>query len=129
MYKILLPLLLFGVVIVQGAEVGVKVNDSVPEQDTTISIKKGVSGAKKKYVISEGYDDISGEKDVLKKNAEKNWKKACDDWKAELKENNKVNNIISMSCGVMSCSKEGVESSCQSKGSFRIRTLAEDSLN
>ncbi len=107
-------------------EVGVKVNGSNSAEDTTISIKKGAATAKKKYVISEGQDDISGEKDVLKKTAERNWKKVCDDWKAELKENNKNHNLISSTCGVMTCIKEGVESSCTSKGSYKIRTLSEE---
>ena len=107
-------------------DVGVKVNNINADQDTTISIKKGDTLAKKKYTISEGSEDIGGEKDVLKKNAEKNWKKACEDWKSEMKTNNKDNKIISISCGVMSCSKDGVESECQSKASYKIRVLSEE---
>ena len=122
--QIFLTLLFSG--ITNAQDVGVKVNDINPNQDTTISIKKGDTSAKKKYTISEGSEDIGGEKDVLKKNAEKNWKKACDDWKSEMKTNNKDNKIIAISCGVMSCSKDGVESECQSKASYKIRVLSEE---
>lgn len=107
-------------------DVGVKVNSKSTDENTTISIKRGDSGSKKKYTISEGEDDISGDKDVLKKIAEKNWRKACDSWKAELKENNKENRIISSNCGAMSCSKDGVESTCHSKATYKIRVLAEE---
>ena len=109
-------------------DIGVKVDSSTAVEDTTISIKKGSNSAvnKKKYVISEGSDDITGDKDVLKKNAEKNWKQACEDWKKETKDLNKENKVISLSCGSMSCSKDGVESVCKSTGSYKIRVLTEE---
>ncbi len=111
---------------VHAQDVGVKLDNLNTDRETTISIKKGDAIAKKKYTISEGNEDIGGEKDVLKKNAEKNWKKACDEWKFEMKTNNKDNKIISLSCGVMTCSKDGVESACQSKATYKIRVLAEE---
>ncbi|OFZ31195.1 MAG: hypothetical protein A2622_00945 [Bdellovibrionales bacterium RIFCSPHIGHO2_01_FULL_40_29] len=111
----------------QAQDVGVKVNGISTEEDTTISIKKGAGTAnKKKYIISEGGEDVVGDKDVLKKNAEKNWKQACDDWKKEVKEMNKDNKVIALSCGSMSCSKEGVESTCKSNGTYKIRILEEE---
>ncbi len=106
-------------------EIGVKVDADQSADDTTISIKKGSSSTanKKKYIISDGSEDIAGDKDVLKKNAEKNWKAACDEWKKELKELNKDSKIISLSCGSMTCAKEGVESICKSKATYKIRVL------
>ena len=87
MFKILL--ISFISTFVHAQDIGVKVNSINSDQDTTISIKKGDSAIKKKYTISEGQEELSGDKDVLKKTAEKNWRKACDLWKSELKENNK----------------------------------------
>ena len=109
-------------------DIGVKVDSSTAAEDTTISIKKGINSTvnKKKYVISEGVDDITGDKDVLKKSAEKNWKQACEDWKKEIKELNKENKVISVTCGSMTCSKDGVESTCKSAGSYKIRVLTEE---
>lgn len=126
MFKKFIPLAILIATYAQAENIGVEVNSIKTDADTTISIKKGDSGSKKKYTISEGEDDISGDKDVLKKTAEKNWRKACDSWKSELKENNKENRIISSSCGVMNCSKEGVESSCTSKATYKVRVLSEE---
>lgn len=109
-------------------EIGVKVDADKTSEDTTISIKKGSSSTinKKKYVISEGGEEVTGDKDVLKKNAEKNWKLACDSWKKEIKEMNTDNKVISLSCGSMSCAKEGVESTCKSNATYKIRVLEEE---
>ena len=110
-------------------EVGVKVNATTSgNEDTTISIKKGPQTVtnKKVYTISEGSEDVTGDNDVLKKNAEKNWKTACSEFKTEFKEMNKENKIISLSCGTMVCNKEGVESSCKSKATYKVRVLAEE---
>lgn len=111
-------------------EVGLKVDSgsSASNEDTTISIKKGNQPAvnKKKYTISDGDEEIAGDKDVLKKNAEKNWKQACDDWKKEIKELNKDNKVISLSCGSMKCTKDGVESACKSTGLYKVRVLTEE---
>lgn len=124
MFKILL--ISFISTFAHAQDIGVKVNSINSDQDTTISIKKGDSAIKKKYTISEGQEELSGDKDVLKKTAEKNWRKACDLWKSELKENNKESRIISINCGTMTCFKEGVESSCQSTATYKIRVLSEE---
>ncbi len=117
-------------VLAMAQEIGLKVEGggSASAEDTTISIKKGSNPTvnKKKYIISEGEEEITGDKDVLKKNADKNWKQACDDWKKEIKELNKDNKVISLSCGSMKCSKDGVESACKSTGSYKIRVLTEE---
>ena len=106
--------------------VGVKINDMDTTQDTTISIKKGSQQNAKKWVLTEGEEEISGDKDAMMKNAEKSWKTACKEWKAEFKEMNKENKIISVNCGKMMCNKEGVESTCMSKATHKIRTLSEE---
>lgn len=104
----------------------VKIQDMDTTQDTTISIKKGATAATKKWTLTEGEEEISGDKAVLLKEAEKNWKAACKEWKAEFKEMNKENKIVSMNCGKMVCSKEGVESTCVSKATHKVKTLSEE---
>lgn len=106
--------------------VGVKVDQINTNQDTTISIKKGESVAKKKYVLTEGEEEISGEKDVIKKKAEKNWLTACNEWKKDFRNDNKDNKIVSLNCGKMICTKEGVESTCVSKAIHKVRVLSEE---
>ena len=111
-------------------EVGVKVDkvNANSEEGTTISISKGskTEKNKKKYVISEGTEEGSGDKDVVLKSAEKNWQKACKEWKTEFKENNKENKIISMNCGKMNCTKNGVESTCDSTAKYKVRMVEEE---
>ncbi len=128
--KMLILSTLFAFSAIAHAEqnVGVKINDMDTTQDTTISIKKGAQQQpnQKKWVLSEGEEDISGDKDAMMKNAEKSWKTACKEWKAEFKELNKENKIVSMNCGKMSCSKEGVESTCVSKATHKVKTLSEE---
>ncbi len=105
-------------------EVGVKVDTS---QDTTISVKKGPQAdAKKKYSVVEGEHEVVGDKDVIAKSAEKNWKLACTEWKKEFRQDNKDNKIISVVCGRMVCDKEGVESTCKSQAKYKIKTLSEE---
>lgn len=104
----------------------VKIQDMDTNQDTTISIKKGSTTATKKWTLTEGEEEVSGDKAVLLKEAEKNWKAACKEWKTEFKEMNKENKIVSMNCGKMVCSKEGVESTCVSKATHKVKTLSEE---
>ncbi len=119
-------LVLFLACTVQAQEVGVKVNSIDATQDTTISIKKGETAAKKKYVLSEGDEDIAGDKSTIRKDAEKSWKAACTEWKKEFRETNKDNKVIAINCGRMRCSKEGVESTCESKAKYKVRILSEE---
>lgn len=111
---------------VSAQEVGVKVDKVNASEETTISIKKGATGNKKIYSVVEGEHDVTGDKDVVAKGAEKNWKAACTEWKKEFREDNKENKIISMTCGRMTCDKEGVETTCKSLAKYKIRTLAEE---
>lgn len=122
--KKMILILALGLVQLALAEVGVKVSNTEDVQDTTISIQKGRLGNQKHYVVSEGEQDITGDKDVVAKSAEVNWKKECKDWKKEFREDNKENKIISISCGKMKCTKEGVETTCTSIAKYKIKTLA-----
>lgn len=127
MKTLLLSLILVSGLTAHAQSMDVKVKDVDASQDTTISIKKGQGTQNKKvYTLSEGNEEIVGDKDVLKKTAEQNWKKACDEYKKEFKEMNKENKIVSLSCGSMVCAKEGVESTCQSKATYKVRVLSEE---
>ena len=111
-------------------EVGVKVDkvDATSEEGTTITVQKGANKStnKKKYVVTEGTEEVAGDKDVVLKSAEKNWQKACKEWKTEFKDNNKDNKIVSMNCGKMNCSKNCVESTCESLAKYKVRVLEEE---
>ena len=94
-------------------------------ENTTISIKKGDAANKceKLYEIVESTAEIQGEPSILSKEARNNWKKACADWKKEIKELNQENKIIALDCGKVTCAKEGGEGQvCSSQGSYKIKT-------
>lgn len=96
------------------------IKDIPADGDTTIKIEKGQK-ADNKYEITEGTDTIEGDAASLMKEARANWKTACSDWKKELKELNKDNQVISMSCGTMNCTTTAMESTCTSTGKNKIK--------
>src|SRR4051812_20499187 len=88
----------------QSVNVNADTNASDAEE-TTIHIKKGKSAqtlapeTKPQYEITEGQDDVVGDGAILSKEAKNKWKEACVDWKRELKENNKGNQVLVSNCG------------------------------
>ncbi|WII72649.1 hypothetical protein QJS83_02035 [Bdellovibrio sp. 22V] len=117
MKKILILLLVLPF-FAQAQSVGVK--DIPAEGDTTIEIKKG-KNADRTYEVVTDEDEIEGEAAPLLKEARTNWKTACADWKKEIKELNKDNQVLSLSCGKMTCSTVSMESTCRSVGKFKLR--------
>lgn len=107
----------------QAQNVGVRVDDAAAgEQDTTITIKKGATApGEVKYEITEGTDDLSGDPAPLQKEARANWKKACDEWKKELKELNRDNQILSMNCGRVECATSAMETVCRSTTKHKLK--------
>lgn len=99
------------------------INNIDSAQDTTISIKKGDSlGAiHRAYELVEGTGDIEGEPNVLQKTARDNWKKACEDWKREIKELNKDNQVLVHNCNSPTCKSETSGTVCKSTGSYKLR--------
>ncbi|MFM6930052.1 MAG: hypothetical protein ACKOX6_16390 [Bdellovibrio sp.] len=112
--------LILGFQVAQAQSINVKDIPSDSDSDTTISVKKG-KNADRQFEITTGEDDIEGEEANLIKEARANWKKACADWKKETKELNKDNQVLSLNCGKMVCSTENMESTCQSKGKYKLK--------
>ncbi len=103
-------------------KVGLQVDGVNANENTTIEIKKNDRPKNEKsFEITEGTDEITGEFSTLLQEARKNWKTACEDWKKELKDLNKENQVLFISCGRMTCSKQSVESSCQSVAKYKLR--------
>lgn len=98
--------------------VGVK--DISASEDTTIEIKKGKRD--QEFEVVSGESEIEGDPAPLLNDARTNWKKACADWKAEIKDMNKENQVLGLNCGKMKCSTVAMESSCQSQGTYKIKT-------
>lgn len=98
--------------------IGVK--DIPAGEDTTIKIEKGTK-TENTFEITTGVDIIEGEAAPLLKEARSNWKVACTDWKKEIKDLNKENQVISLSCGTMKCSTTAMETTCASEGKNKIK--------
>lgn len=95
-------------------------------EETTIQITKGKKGEEAKkdamWELAEGNADIEGDAAALSKEAKQNWKKACDQWKKEFRDDNKENKIISMNCGTPKCGGDASGTTCTSQASYKIKT-------
>ena len=95
------------------------------ESTTTIEIKKGKPGAPaaaNQWETTDGNADVEGEAGATNKTAKANWKKSCEDWKKEIRAENKENKVISLNCGAMNCAGEAGAKVCTSKSAFKIKT-------
>ncbi len=117
--KIIIISLLFLPFVSQAQTVGVK--DISACQDTTIEIKKGAKSTDKDFEIVTDQDSIEGDAAPLLKEARSNWKTTCADWKKEIKELNKENQVLSLSCGTMQCSTAAMESTCRSQAKYKVK--------
>ena len=108
--------------------VDVKGIDPNTEGSTTIRIEKNkpdapvAPGTKPTWEVTEGTADVEGEASATAKDAKTAWKKACDTWKKEFREDNKENKILSMNCGVSDCTGDAGNKICTSKASFKVKT-------
>jgi hypothetical protein len=106
--------------------------DTEHEGTTTIQIKKSkndeapLATHKTKWETQDGSADIEGEASATGKDAKKAWQKACDVWKKEIREDNKENKILNVSCGISSCSGEAGSKVCSSKASYKVKTKSEE---
>jgi hypothetical protein len=96
------------------------IKDIPADGDTTIKIQKGQK-EEIQYEITQGDEQIEADPAPLLNDARANWKKACADWKKELKENNKDNQIITANCGSMKCSTSAMETTCNSTATHKIK--------
>ncbi len=116
-------------------KVDVNVNGIDPKSDgedtTLIQIQKTktikeLPTQHSKFAITEGQEDVIGDGAILSKQAKENWKKACKEWKAELKENNKGNQVLSSNCGLAVCASETNETVCRSKSTYKLKVKVDE---
>ena len=101
----------------------VKVNDIDTNQDTSIVIKKGdVQSNCTEYTIVEGQEEVFGSPDYDKGKARQSWKAACKEWKDGIKELNRENSVLAMSCGRPTESKEGDQWIFKGPATYKIKT-------
>jgi hypothetical protein len=106
----------------------VKINDIPATEDTTITIKKGSAAEDKKnsYEIISGSDEISSDEEYDDKKALAGWKQACSDFKKEIKELNRENSILIVSCGSKVKNLEKNKTVYKSLATYRIKVKIKD---
>jgi len=98
------------------------IHDIPADQSTTIQITKGtVAPTDRDFDIMTSTAEIQGEPNVLTKGARDSWKKACNDWKAEVKDLNKENSILALNCNSPKCASEANGTTCTSTGSYQLK--------
>ena len=105
-------------------KVDIKDVDTTGQEPTTISISKGDKAQKTQAIweVVEGAADIAGEPQMMSKQARASWKTACDDWKKEIRADNKDNKILSLNCGTPNCAAKADSTVCESKASYKLKT-------
>ena len=96
------------------------------EGSTTIKIEKNkpdeVKKSEAQWEVTDGQADLEGDSGATNKDAKANWKTACNDWKKEIRADNKENKILSINCGSMTCSGDAGNKVCSSKATYKIKT-------
>lgn len=93
-------------------------------QTTTIEIKKGDRPSpegKEIHEILDGHSEVSGDPNPMQKAARESWKKACDEWKKEVKDLNKENQVLILNCNSPKCSIENGSTICKSEATYKVK--------
>ncbi len=104
----------------------VKVSDIETKEDTSIVIKKGDPGMCVEYSIVDGHEDVFGSPDFDRAKAYGGWKTACNEWKQSMRELNKENSILSLSCAAPTGGKESDQWVFKGIGTYKIRVKTRD---
>jgi hypothetical protein len=96
------------------------------DQEITMSVKKG-HPAEAEYRIDSGTEEISGDPISGQQGSYDSWKKACAEWKKEMREMN-GKTLITLSCGTPRASRDKTSLVTQaSTGSYKIKVRIRES--
>ena len=100
----------------------VKVSDIPTDEDTSITIRKGVQNTQcVQYDIVDGRDEIFGSPEYDRSKAYKSWQTACSEWKQSMREANRENSIITLNCQAPAVTKEGDQHTYKSNGTYKMK--------
>lgn len=96
------------------------------EGDSTITIRKGERINDPDFKIESGTEEISGEPVAGLKESYDSWKKACNDWKKEMREMNGAS-LLTVSCGAPRVQRDSSSRTTQSSmGNYKIKVRIRD---
>src|SRR5687768_5705341 len=104
--------------------------EGVPtSEDTSITIEKGKSSlrSEKDFEIVEGSDEIAGDPVNESPKALANWKAECAEWKRNMREMNRNNEILTLNSGTSTEFKEGFLFTRKSLGNYKLKVRVRDS--
>lgn len=107
---------------------GVKVSDIPTSGDTSIVIKKGVVNTTlvPDYDVITDKDEIFGDPSTNRSEAYTSWKSACQEWRKEMRDMNKENQILTLNCNSPTLQKDEYIYTFKSMGTFKIRVRIRD---
>lgn len=95
-------------------------SQGILEKDSAIVVQKtNTASLNRDYEIMSQEEDIAGDLVAGTEKAFKAWKDACAEWKKEVRENNKGNQIIQLNCG-----KPVMDRGMSSTGQYRYESKA-----
>ena len=100
------------------------VTDIPTDESTTIHISKGnqQNSPDRDYDIVSSTAEVVGDSAPLTADAKTAWKKACSDWKSELKNLNKENTVLALSCNRPNCTTDLTNgTTCQSTATYQLK--------
>ena len=96
------------------------------EGDSTITIRKGERISDPDFKIESGTEEVSGEPVAGSKESYDSWKKACNDWKKEMREMNGAS-LLTASCGAPRAQRDSSSRTTQkSVGTYKIKVRIRD---
>lgn len=132
MKKTTLIFICFTAVVSYADKASIKVDNVGTEKETSIVIKKGTPTSSclcNKFQLIDGSDELSGESEFEASKAKASWRAACQEWKNSIRELNKENRLISLSCGRAEEKKDGTKTAYLSKASYKVRVKMEEKLS
>lgn len=117
------------IAVAHAEKAGLKIDDIATNGDTSIVIKKGAPDTTllpPDYEIVNGDDEITGDPDTDRKAAYASWKQACAEWRANMREMNKENPVITLNCNSPAMSKEEYNLVYKSKGTYKMKVRIRD---
>jgi hypothetical protein len=107
---------------------GMQLNHVSTQSDTAILIKKNPKDTfdKPDYEIISGDEEVFGDPTAGTQASYASWKVACDTWKKEVRDMNKDNQVLALSCGMPSFTQDGGVYTYKSKGAYKIRVRIRD---
>jgi len=94
------------------------------EENDAVIIQRGkipIVDVAKDFEVVSGSEEVIGDPEPGRKAGYASWKAACAEWKKELKELNKTNQVLTLNCNSPEFVQENGNYTYKSQGSYKLR--------